>query len=250
MKYDITYACGHTGAVNICGTAAERQKKLEWYQTSAVCPDCYRAEKEAEASAECEEVEMKYSEYKNGYADCKTKSGSYDPETKTIVVYVPRTEIIEDAPAALEDVVEIVSDAVVAPEDIVEIVNDAVAEAINSNNPVYCKVIAAGYTWRISFRVKDDGSASLTRVTWNPAENGDFGTGLTLEENTVFRFLEEAPPDTNDFQDFVDWSYRQWLEYEEDPHSGYVAVGTINLDGISIGDAVACLAAHTQEFFS
>lgn len=27
MKYDVTFSCGHTGTVQIYGTAAEREKK-------------------------------------------------------------------------------------------------------------------------------------------------------------------------------------------------------------------------------
>lgn len=34
------------------------------------------------------EKEMHYSEYKNNYSDCETKRGSYNKETKTIIVYV------------------------------------------------------------------------------------------------------------------------------------------------------------------
>ena len=49
-----------------------------------------------EKAENCEEVEMKYSEYKENYADYKTKSGSYDKETKTIVVYVPKQEEKEE----------------------------------------------------------------------------------------------------------------------------------------------------------
>ena len=45
-----------------------------------------------EKSENCEEVRMSYREYKENYADCKTKSGSYDKEEKTIVVYIPKQE--------------------------------------------------------------------------------------------------------------------------------------------------------------
>ena len=40
---------------------------------------------------------MSYREYKENYADRKTKSGSYDKEEKTIVVYVPKKEEKEDS---------------------------------------------------------------------------------------------------------------------------------------------------------
>ena len=92
MKYDITFSCGHTHTVDIYGSAAERERKIKWYEAEAVCPDCYKAKKDAEAAEGCSEVEMSYSEYKTNYASCKTKLNSYNKETKTIVVYVPQTE--------------------------------------------------------------------------------------------------------------------------------------------------------------
>lgn len=96
MKYDITFSCGHTHTVDIYGSAAERERKVMWYETQAVCPDCYKAQMDAEAAEGCDEVEMSYKEYKTDYADCKTKRDSYNKETKTIVVYVPRTETEEE----------------------------------------------------------------------------------------------------------------------------------------------------------
>lgn len=47
MKYDIVYKCGHMGTVELFGKNAERERKLQWYRTQAVCPDCYAAEKRA-----------------------------------------------------------------------------------------------------------------------------------------------------------------------------------------------------------
>ena len=96
MKYDITFSCGHTRTVDIYGSAAERERKVMWYATQAVCPDCYKAQLDAEAAEGCDEVEMSYKEYKTDHADCKTKRDSYNKETKTIVVYVPRTETEEE----------------------------------------------------------------------------------------------------------------------------------------------------------
>ena len=45
-KYDITYSCGHDGVVSIGGKIDDRDRKLEWYKTEAVCPDCYRKAKD------------------------------------------------------------------------------------------------------------------------------------------------------------------------------------------------------------
>ena len=38
---------------------------------------------------------MLYREYKEKYARCKTKAGSWNPVEKTIVVYVPENMIAE-----------------------------------------------------------------------------------------------------------------------------------------------------------
>jgi hypothetical protein len=51
-KYDVTYSCGHSGAVNLLGPGKERERKLEWYRTSAVCPECYEKYKEEKNQAE------------------------------------------------------------------------------------------------------------------------------------------------------------------------------------------------------
>lgn len=90
MKYDITYACGHTATVNLFGTAQERERKLAW-MTAHECPDCYN-------SIGCTAVEMLYKDYKTEYPECKTKRDSYNRETKTVIVYVP----VEDIPATEE----------------------------------------------------------------------------------------------------------------------------------------------------
>lgn len=89
MQYEVTYSCGHTGTIQLYGSASKRERKLRWYQTSAVCPDCYKSAKTVKASKDCDEVRMSYREYKLNHSDCHTKSGSYDSISKTIIVYVP-----------------------------------------------------------------------------------------------------------------------------------------------------------------
>ena len=88
MKYTLTRACGHEETVNIYGNAKERENKIKWYE-STNCTECWKAEG-------CEEVEMAYREYKENFADCKTKKDSYDKDAKTIIVYVPREEAKEE----------------------------------------------------------------------------------------------------------------------------------------------------------
>ena len=51
MKYDVTYSCGHTGTVELYGKTSERESKIRWYETTAVCPECYKKQQQ-EAAAE------------------------------------------------------------------------------------------------------------------------------------------------------------------------------------------------------
>lgn len=43
MKYEITYACGHTGIVSLYGPVNERERKLDWYKYVSSCPECYKS---------------------------------------------------------------------------------------------------------------------------------------------------------------------------------------------------------------
>lgn len=54
MLYEVNYSCGHKGEVQIYGKSAERENKIKWYETKAVCPECYAAQKKAEREAELE----------------------------------------------------------------------------------------------------------------------------------------------------------------------------------------------------
>ncbi len=96
MKYEITRACGHVETVELYGKVADRESKINWYGKT-MCRDCYNT-KNGE-----KDVEMSYSEYKNKYANCKTKSGSYDKKTKTIVVFVPQPTEDQKEPEICEN---------------------------------------------------------------------------------------------------------------------------------------------------
>ena len=48
MKYYVTFSCGHEGEVNLYGKAAERDRRIAWYEKEGICPDCYRKMKEEE----------------------------------------------------------------------------------------------------------------------------------------------------------------------------------------------------------
>jgi len=43
-KYQITYSCGHAGTVELLGKIKERERKIDWYESQAVCPECYKKE--------------------------------------------------------------------------------------------------------------------------------------------------------------------------------------------------------------
>jgi hypothetical protein len=113
MLETITRACGHTETVQIYGSAAERSKKIEWYK-STDCSNCWKSEG-------CSEVEMSYSEYKNNYADCKTKKDSYNKAAKTIIVYVPDKKNEETTdPASVEKIEEITEELIETAQAVAE----------------------------------------------------------------------------------------------------------------------------------
>jgi hypothetical protein len=52
-KYTIEYTCGHEGhrEVQLFGPHKERERKLEWMAQECLCPECWKAKKEAEQKA-------------------------------------------------------------------------------------------------------------------------------------------------------------------------------------------------------
>lgn len=55
MKYEVKYACGHKGIVDIVGKNEDRERKLAWLATCD-CPVCYKAKMD-EMRAEQEKAE-------------------------------------------------------------------------------------------------------------------------------------------------------------------------------------------------
>lgn len=90
MKYTVNFSCGHTETVELFGKTSDRERKIAYFEKYGVCSHCYREMKEMEKANGCDEVEMFYGDYKKNFSDCKTKAGSYNGLTKTIVVYVPK----------------------------------------------------------------------------------------------------------------------------------------------------------------
>lgn len=68
MKYTVTFSCGHTAEVELFGKSSDREWKLQ-KMAEGLCPDCYKAQKEAErkAASEAAAEEAK----KQGFAELK-----------------------------------------------------------------------------------------------------------------------------------------------------------------------------------
>ena len=79
MKYDVTYSCGHTGTVQIYGTAAEREKKIAWYENYAVCPDCYKQAQQEEVGLE--EQVAKRQQMWDSLIECSEGYTEFDDES-------------------------------------------------------------------------------------------------------------------------------------------------------------------------
>ena len=90
-KYEITYRCGHEGTVELVGKEVDRQRKLHWLRTSCDCVRCQRAKEEADKSNDNYiRVTVLYKDYKNKYENCSTVSSSYNKDTKSIDILVPK----------------------------------------------------------------------------------------------------------------------------------------------------------------
>lgn len=46
MKDYVTFSCGHTGEVQLFGSNKDRERKIKWYEESALCPECYKKQQE------------------------------------------------------------------------------------------------------------------------------------------------------------------------------------------------------------
>ena len=62
MKYEIKYACGHTGTVQLFGKTADRERKVKWLETQ-ICPACEHAEIEKRRAEEAAVAKEKAEEF-------------------------------------------------------------------------------------------------------------------------------------------------------------------------------------------
>ena len=51
MKDYVTFSCGHTGEVQLFGSNKDRERKIKWYEGSALCPECYKRQQEERCKA-------------------------------------------------------------------------------------------------------------------------------------------------------------------------------------------------------
>ncbi len=60
MKYEVTYSCGHEGVVQLYGKESERKRKIEWYESCGLCPECYKAHTREEEAKLVKDIESKF----------------------------------------------------------------------------------------------------------------------------------------------------------------------------------------------
>lgn len=89
-KYNVIFKCGHEEVVELYGKHKDRESRIEWYKNECNCSECRKKEYREKMSKTHDEVVMKYKDYKEKYYDCKALRGSYNDETKEIVVFVPQ----------------------------------------------------------------------------------------------------------------------------------------------------------------
>lgn len=91
MWIKIKCSCGHYSDVQLLGKSADKERKKEFFETQGLCRDCYRQFKINQETAGCEVVTMDYrSQFKKYFDWCRKVYDSYNKETKTIDVYVPK----------------------------------------------------------------------------------------------------------------------------------------------------------------
>ena len=103
-KYDITHSCGHTETVQLFGAGKERESRIAYLEKTP-CAECKAIAQVAGLAGEW--VEMHYGEYKTNHSDCVSRG--YNPETKTILVFVksePASEIVETSEATDEQIAQ------------------------------------------------------------------------------------------------------------------------------------------------
>lgn len=53
--YDVDFACGHTGSIQLYGNDERRKNRIEYLEQFGICPTCYKKEQEAAREKKCAE---------------------------------------------------------------------------------------------------------------------------------------------------------------------------------------------------
>lgn len=86
----VKFRCGHVEYKEVSRTALQQKLLSQW--NTSLCTACSNAKEDIRYPADKYDlVTMHYSEYKERYKGyCHARTGSYDPSTKHIQVYVPK----------------------------------------------------------------------------------------------------------------------------------------------------------------
>ena len=93
MKETVKRACGHEETIQVYGSVKDREYTIH-KEEKKLCVHCL-AEEQKKQYENCDMVEVPYREYKEKYSECVTLTGSYNPDTKTIVVFIPNKKEAE-----------------------------------------------------------------------------------------------------------------------------------------------------------
>ena len=122
MKLTVVRKCGHEEEIEVFGSAAERERKIAYYE-STVCEDCEHEGYET--------IEMFYGDYKKNYSDCETKKNSYNKISKTIVVYVKKETPVVEETAETEEV-EVEEDIVAVVAEMANVTTEQAQQMIDT----------------------------------------------------------------------------------------------------------------------
>lgn len=45
-KYEVKFSCGHTHTIDLFGSAADRERKIKYFEECGICPECKKETKE------------------------------------------------------------------------------------------------------------------------------------------------------------------------------------------------------------
>lgn len=101
-KYEVTFSCGHTDTVQLVGPVKERERKIKWFEESGLCPDCFRAQREAERKA-LEEERREETEAASANAEAMGLPQLIGTEKQVAWAVRIRQKFVEDALMILSD---------------------------------------------------------------------------------------------------------------------------------------------------